>query len=73
MKQQCSEVAQILQEIECAYQAAYQGLHGYAVVAPHYHQTRQTEVIGQCFERLTPLVGETRAMELVAEVLDEQD
>jgi hypothetical protein len=71
-QQNQSEVARVLQTIEQAYQSAKQGLHGYAIVGPHRHRTQQTELICQGLEELQSLVGETKAIELVAEVLNKQ-
>lgn len=66
-----SEIAHLLNEIQTQYQAAYTGLHGFAIVARHQLRTVQTEQIGRLHQELQQIVGEDEAIQLVAQTLDE--
>ncbi|GHO53759.1 hypothetical protein [Ktedonobacter robiniae] len=65
-----SEVATLLQQIEAEYQAAYNGLDGFAMTAPHVFRTSCSERIGKLHEDLQQIVGLEDAIQLVAQTLD---
>ena len=63
-----SEVQRLLASIRLEYEAAYSGLHGYAVVSRHTFVTARLENMGRLHEKLEAIVGE-EAIALVAEAL----
>ena len=69
MKQQKSEVARLLREIETTYEAARRGLSSYAVVSRHDFISARMEQIDQYHASLQQLVGEREALELLARTI----
>ena len=68
MKEQKSEVAQLLQRISLEYEAAGRGLTGLSAgSAKHSFITARLEQIGVYHEQLVSLVGEVQATQLVIE------
>jgi hypothetical protein len=68
-KNNISEVAQLLQQVEAEYLAATRGMSGFAVTARHAAITARMENIGWFHERLLAMVGDD-ATRLLAEYLD---
>jgi len=66
-----SEVARLLAEIELSYQAAKRGLSGLADgTAKHEFITKRMERIEEGRVALVGIVGSERAMELIAQTLE---
>lgn len=69
-----SEVARIMRQIELEYEAAQRGMYGYAAgVAKHEFITARMENIGHCHEQLKTLVGEEQAVVALAQALEQAD
>ncbi|MBA2287887.1 MAG: hypothetical protein H0W02_20630 [Ktedonobacteraceae bacterium] len=70
-----STVAQIRNQIEAEYLAAQRGLEGLAAVARHQYITSRMENMDRYHRQLIGLVGEERAIQMVAQVfgLPEED
>ncbi len=68
-----SEVARLLRQIEQEHEAARRGLHAPAIVSSHAAITAHMENMGQCFEKLQPLVGGPEAaIKLIADLLKDK-
>lgn len=66
-----SEVARLMQQIELEFEAAQRGLYGFAAgVAKHEFITARMENIGHCHEQLKTLVGEEQAVVVLAQALE---
>jgi hypothetical protein len=66
-----SEVAQLLKEIELSYQAAQNGMNGFAEgTARHEFITKKMERMEQNRVSLANLLGAERAMELITQTLE---
>jgi hypothetical protein len=73
MKEQKSEVAQLLQQINLEYEAATRGLTGLSAgSAKHSFITARLEQIGVYHEQLASLVGEVQATQLVIELAEQK-
>ena len=73
MKEQKSEVAQLLQQINLEYEAATRGLTGSSAgSAKHSFITARLEQIGVYHEQLASLVGEVQATQLVIELTEQK-
>ena len=69
-----SEVARIMRQIELEYEAAQRGMYGYAAgVAKHEFITARMVNIGACHEQLKTLVGEEQAVVALAQALEQAD
>jgi len=67
-----SEVARIMRQIELEYEAAQRGLYGFAAVAgKHEFITARMENIGAYHEKLKTLVGEEQAVVALAQALEQ--
>lgn len=62
-----SEVARLMQEIELAYEAAQLALTGLAITARHDFINARQEHIALCHEDLKKLVGEEQAIKMIYE------
>ncbi len=62
-----SEVARLMQEIELAYEAAQLALTGLAITARHDFINARQEHIAMCHEDLKKLVGEDQAIKMIYE------
>jgi hypothetical protein len=62
-----SEVARLMQEIELAYEAAQLALTGLAITARHDFINARQEHIAMCHEDLKKLVGEDQAIKIIYE------
>jgi hypothetical protein len=62
-----SEVACLMQEIELAYEAAQLALTGLAITARHDFINARQEHIALCHEDLKKLVGEEQAIRMICE------
>ena len=68
-----SELGRLLQQIDNEWSSAFQGLHGLASgTAQHDFITARYNRIGQLQGELSQIVGEDKAIEMVAERLDRQ-
>ena len=63
-----SEVARLMQEIELAYEAAQLALTGFAITARHDFINARQEHIALCHEDLKKLVGEEQAIKMIYEM-----
>ncbi|MBA2682761.1 MAG: hypothetical protein H0U76_30760 [Ktedonobacteraceae bacterium] len=63
-----STVAQLRKQIEAEYIAAQRGLEGLAAVARHEYITKRMENMDCYHRQLVGLVGEERAIQMVAQV-----
>ncbi|MEO9086892.1 MAG: hypothetical protein ABI456_17095 [Ktedonobacteraceae bacterium] len=63
-----SEVTRLRNQIEAEYIAAQRGLEGLAEVARHQYITTQMENMDCYHRQLAKLVGEERAIQMVAQV-----
>ncbi|MDQ2902414.1 MAG: hypothetical protein ABI456_10160 [Ktedonobacteraceae bacterium] len=63
-----STVAQLRHQIEAEYIAAQRGLEGLAAVARHEYITKRMENMDCYHRQLVRLVGEERAIQMVAQV-----
>ncbi len=63
-----STVARLRKQIEAEYLAAQRGLEGLAAVARHEYITAKMENMDRCHQQLAKLVGEERAIQMVAQV-----
>lgn len=73
MKENKSEVAAIKAQIEAEYHAAQQGISGLAEgTARHQFITARLERIAALQEALEPLVGQTKAVEIIAEIAEKE-
>ncbi|MDQ2715853.1 MAG: hypothetical protein M3Z08_13165 [Chloroflexota bacterium] len=63
-----SIVAQLRKQIEAEYSAAQRGLEGLAAVARHEYITKRMENMDCYHRQLVGLVGEDRAIQMVAQV-----
>ncbi len=63
-----STVAQLRNQIEAEYIAAQRGLEGLAMVARHQFITARMENMDRYHRQLVGLVGEERAIQMVAQV-----
>jgi hypothetical protein len=68
-KNNVSEVAQLLAQIEAEYIAATRGISGFASTAKHAAITARMENLGQLHENLRAIVGDD-AIRLMAERLE---
>ncbi len=69
-----SEVARIMRQIELEYEAAQRGLYGFAAgAAKHEFITARMENIGAYHEKLKTLVGEEQAVVALAQALEQAD
>lgn len=69
-----SEVARIMRQIELEYEAAHRSMYGFAMgVAKHEFITARMENIGHCHEKLKTLVGEEQAVVALAQALEQAD
>ncbi|MGH2496937.1 MAG: hypothetical protein ACRDIV_19715 [Ktedonobacteraceae bacterium] len=69
-----SEVARIMRQIELEYEAAQRSMYGYAAgAAKHEFITARMENIGHCHEQLKTLVGEEQAVVALAQALEQAD
>jgi hypothetical protein len=69
-----SEVARIMRQIELEYEAAQHGMNGFAAGAgKHEFITARMENIGHCHEKLKTLVGEEKAVVALAQALEQAD
>lgn len=73
MSANCSEVANILRQIESEYEAAHRGLHQFAIVGPHAFRTSRTQRIAELHQQLQQQVGEHEAIKLLATTLDNHE
>jgi hypothetical protein len=65
-----SEVAQIRAQIQAEYEAAKQGLSGFASgTARHDFISTKTANIGKCHEQLVELLGPEQAIALIANTI----
>lgn len=62
-----SEVARLMQEIELAYEAAQLALTGLAITSRHDFINARQEHIAMCHEDLKKLVGEDQAIKMIYE------
>lgn len=66
-----SDVARLLHQIDCEYQAAYLGLSGIALgTSTHAFITKRMEGIEDARAKLVDLVGEEQAGRLIVEQMD---
>lgn len=70
MPENKSEVARLMRQIEMEYEAARQGLSGYAQVARHDFITARMENIGEHHVALQQLIGEQKAIRFLAKVFE---
>ncbi len=63
-----STVAQLRKQIEAEYIAAQRGLEGLAMAARHQFITAKMENMDRYHQQLVGLVGEERAIQMVAQV-----
>ncbi|MDQ2906292.1 MAG: hypothetical protein ABI456_21825 [Ktedonobacteraceae bacterium] len=63
-----SDVAQLRNQIEAEYIAARRGLEGLAAVARHEYISARMENMDRYHRQLVGLVGEERAIQIVAQV-----
>ncbi|MBA2677665.1 MAG: hypothetical protein H0U76_04615 [Ktedonobacteraceae bacterium] len=63
-----STVAQLRSQIEAEYIAAQRGLEGLAATARHQYITARMENMDRYHRQLVGLVGEERAIQMVAQV-----
>ncbi|MBA2286318.1 MAG: hypothetical protein H0W02_12615 [Ktedonobacteraceae bacterium] len=63
-----SDVAQLRNQIEAEYSAAQRGLEGLAAVARHQYISARMENMDRYHRQLVGLVGEERAIQIVAQV-----
>ncbi len=63
-----SDVAQLRKQIEAEYIAAQRGLEGLAAVARHQYISARMENMDRYHQQLIGLVGEERAIHIVAQV-----
>ena len=69
---QVSEIARIRQQIDLEYAAAQRGLTGLSSgTARHDFIHQRYATIGECAQRLSPLVGEDEAWEMVCETIEQ--
>ena len=67
-----SEVARLMRQIELEYEAAQRGMYGFAAGAgKHEFITARMENMGHCHEQLVTLVGEREATKALAEALEQ--
>ena len=67
-----SEVARLVRQIELEYEAAQRGMHDFAAGAgKHQFITARMENMGRCHEQLVTLVGEREATKALAEALEQ--
>ena len=65
-----SEIAHIRAQIQSEYEAAKQGLSGFAAgAARHDFIQNKTETIGRCHEQLVELVGPEEAISIIANTI----
>lgn len=65
-----SEVAGLLESIRLSYESAYLAMHGPAIVGRHEIITRKMENMQHDHAKLQTIVGEHKAMKLIADTLD---
>ena len=69
-----SEVARLMRQIELEYEAAHRLLHDFAAGAgKHQFITARMENIGRHHEQLISLIGEREATKVLAEALEQAD
>ena len=69
-----SEVARLMRQIELEYEAAHRAMHGFAAGAgKHEFITARMENMGRCHERLTDLLGEREATIALAQAMEQAD
>ena len=69
-----SEVARLMRQIELEYEAAQRAMHGFAAGAgKHQYITARMENMGRCHERLTDLLGEREATIALAQAMEQAD
>jgi len=67
-----SEVAHLMRQIELEYEAAQRGLYGFAAgVGKHQFITARMENIGRYHEQMIELVGEQEAVKALAQALEQ--
>ena len=67
-----SEVARLMRQIELEYEAAQRGMYGFAAGAgKHEFITARMENMGKCHEQLVTLVGEKEATRALAKALEQ--
>ena len=67
-----SEVARLMRQIELEYEAAQRGMYGFAAcTAKHEFITARMENMGRCREQLVTLVGEQEATRALAQALEQ--
>jgi hypothetical protein len=69
-----SEVARLMRQIELEYEAAQRTMYGFAADAgKHEFITARMEKMGRCHERLTALMGERGATLALAQAMEQAD
>src|SRR5689334_8699621 len=73
-RQNKSEVARLLEQIQLEYEAAQRLMHGFAAGAgKHEFITARMENMGRCHQRLTALLGEREATLSYAQAMEQAD
>ena len=72
MPENKSEVARLMRQIEMEYEAAQQGLSGYAQMARHDFITARMEQIGEHHATLQQIIGEQKAIHFLVKVFEGQ-
>jgi Na+-translocating ferredoxin:NAD+ oxidoreductase RNF subunit RnfB len=68
-----SEVARIKRQIQAEYEAAYQALHGPAIVGQHSTITAHMENMCKYGDGLANIVGDEKAHGILIEIMDESE
>lgn len=71
-KENQSEIARLRAQISAEYNAAQQGLTGYAEVSKHQFITAHMERMAAFHDRLKALVGDDEAAKMLAESMDKE-
>lgn len=73
MDENMSEIARIKRQIQAEYNAAYQALHGFGIVAQHRVVTKHLENMSKHGDALADIVGNEEAMQFLVDVMQDQE